>query len=228
MSYMRSEERARQILGCAKRVFAERGFHAANISHICAAAGIGRGTLYQYFANKRAVLEAILRETLERIRALMERQEAQATMGPFAPPEKVTRTAVIDFSARQLRELLQVAFEDDHTLRILLREAVGLDASVEQMLGEIDSTLIAIVERSLVASQRAGFVRELDARAVATMVVGGVEKLALAALRGAGPVDLDRLAHEATRLHAIGTLSDRLRREPHEHEGSHAPPAPKE
>jgi TetR/AcrR family fatty acid metabolism transcriptional regulator len=209
---MRSEERARQILGCAKRVFAERGFHAANISHICAAAGIGRGTLYQYFANKRAVLTAILRETLDRIRALMERQEAQ--QAAFAPPEKVARSVALEYSARQLRELLGVVFEDEHTLRILLREAVGLDASIEQMLGEIDSTLIAIVERSLIASQRAGYVRELDARAVATMVVGGVEKLALAALRGAGPVDLDVLAREATRLHAIGTLSDRLRLEP--------------
>jgi len=213
---MRSEERARQILGCAKRVFAERGFHAANISHICEAAGIGRGTLYQYFANKRAVLTAILRETLDRIRALMERQEAQMQGMPFAPPEKVTRTLAIEYSAHQLREVLQVVFDDEHTLRILLREAVGLDAAVEELLGEIDSTLIAIVERSLVASQRAGFVRELDVRAVATMVVGGVEKLALAALRGETPVDLDVLAREATRLHAIGTLSNRLKPEPAE------------
>src|SRR5688572_24426495 len=100
MSYMRSAERARQILGCAKRVFAERGFHAANISHICEAAGIGRGTLYQYFANKRAVLTAILRETLDRVRALMERQEAQALS--FPPAEMVTRSAAIEYSARQL------------------------------------------------------------------------------------------------------------------------------
>jgi AcrR family transcriptional regulator len=226
MSYMRSEERARQILGCAKRVFAQRGFHAANISHICEAAGIGRGTLYQYFANKRAVLTAILRETLDRIRALMERQEAQMQRTPFAPPEKVTRTAAIEYSARQLRELLQVVFEDEHTLRILLREAVGLDAAVEEILGEIDSTFIAIVERSLVASQRAGFVRELDARAVATMVGGGVEKPARAARRGETTVDLDVLAREATRLHAIGTLSSRLRpepTEPHELRPSDAP-----
>jgi AcrR family transcriptional regulator len=214
MTYMRSNERKRQILGCAKRVFAELGFHAANISHICKAAGIGRGTLYLYFQNKQAVLTEILRETLDRVRALMERQEAQ--LMPFAAPEQVTRSAAIALTARQLRELLGVVFEDEHTLRILLREAVGLDASIEAILGEIDSTLIAIVERSLVASQRAGFVRELDARAVATMVVGGVEKLALAALRGEGPVDLDVLAREAAGLHAIGTLSGRLKPEPAE------------
>jgi AcrR family transcriptional regulator len=211
MSYMRSEARQRQILTCAKRVFAERGFHAANVSHICEAAGIGRGTLYQYFPNKRAVMTAILRETLDRAKALMERQEREAP--PLAPPEKISRTMAIEFSARQLRELLEVVFADEHTLRIVLREAVGLDVGVETILGEIDAAAIAIVERSLVAAQAAGFVRLLDARAVATLVVGGVEKLALAALRGDVPVDLERLAREATRLHAIGTLSERLKPE---------------
>jgi len=206
---MRSEARQRQILHCAKRVFAERGFHAANISHICKAAGIGRGTLYQYFASKRSVLTAILKETLERVRALMERQSAEVES--YAPPEKITRSMAIEYSARQLRELLEVVFEDDDTLRILLREAVGLDVDVEKVLGEIDDTLISIVERSLIAAQHAGFIRALDAHAVATMVVGGVEKLALAALRSDAPVNLDVLAREAARLHAIGTLSERLK-----------------
>jgi AcrR family transcriptional regulator len=209
MSYMRSEARARQILDCAKQVFAERGFHAANISHICEAAGIGRGTLYQYFANKHSVLTAILRETLDRVRALMERQAAQQLGGP--PPEKVSRTAAIEFSAHQLREVLEVVFSDNATLRILLREAVGLDDVIEKLLGEIDDVLVGIVERSLRLSHAAGYTRELDARAVATMVVGGVEKLALAALRSDAPVDLEQLAREATWLHAVGILSDRLK-----------------
>ena len=207
MSYMRSEARHRQILACAKRVFAERGFHAANVSHICAAAKIGRGTLYLYFANKHAVLTAILRETLDRVRAVMERQQQEAIA---IAPEQMKRSQAIKFSARQLRELFAVVFDDEDTLRILLREAVGLDVEIEKLLGEIDEVLISIVERSVIAARAAGFVRELDVRAAATMIVGGLEKLALAALRSNAPIDLDALAYEATRLHAIGILSDRL------------------
>jgi AcrR family transcriptional regulator len=204
---MRSEARARQILSVAKRVFAERGFHAANISHVCEGAGIGRGTLYQYFANKRSLLTAILRETLDRVRAVMERQ----AMTTYSHPDKVSRADVIAFEAHRSRELFRVVFEDEHTLRILLREAVGLDVDVEKILAEIDDTLIAIVERDILSGQAAGFVRDLDARAVATLVVGGVEKLALAALRSDAPVDLDKLARESATLFAIGTLSNQLR-----------------
>jgi AcrR family transcriptional regulator len=202
---MRSEARQRQILACAKRVFAERGFHAANISHICEAAGIGRGTLYQYFTSKRSVLTAILRETLGRVKTLME-QQARETAYP--PPQRVTRSAAIAVSTEQLRRVLAVVFDDSDTLRIVLREAVGLDVEVEKLLGEIDEALISIVEHDIRRALAAGY---LDARAVATMVVGGIEKLGLAALRSDAPVDLDALAREAATLHAIGTLSDRLK-----------------
>ncbi len=208
MSYMRSEARQRQILSCAKRVFAERGYHAANVSHICEAAGIGRGTLYQYFANKRAVLTAILRETLERVRALMEQQSRETE---FPPPEQVSRRAAIKVTAHQLRRVLEVVFDDGDTLRILLREAVGIDVEAESLLAQIDEALIQIVENDIRRAQRAGIVRPLDARAVATLVVGGVEKLALAALRSLTPIDLETMSLEVAKVHAIGTLSDRLK-----------------
>jgi AcrR family transcriptional regulator len=208
---MRSEARQRQILECAKRVFAEKGFHAANVSHICAAAGIGRGTLYLYFANKKAVFTAIVRESLGRVQALMQSRRTRR----YPPPEALRRGDAIDWSAGQLRRVFEVVFQDERTLRILLREAVGLDMDVERLLGEIDDALIALVAADLAVSQAAGIVRaDLDPHLTATLMVGGAEKLALAALRNAEspePVDIGRLALETTRLHLVGILSDRVR-----------------
>jgi len=204
---MRSGARQRQILECAKRVFAERGFHAASVSHICAAAGIGRGTLYLYFPNKKAVFTAIVKECLDRVQALVGRRGA-----PMPAPESLRRGAVIEWSAGRLRRVFEAAFEDERTLRILLREAVGLDASIEALLGEIDDTLIGLVEADLRDAQAAGIARaDLDPRDTATLMVGGVEKLALAALRSERAIDIGRLALEASRLHLIGVLSDRVR-----------------
>jgi AcrR family transcriptional regulator len=204
---MRSEARQRQILECAKKVFAERGFHAANISHICAEAGIGRGTLYQYFPNKKSVFTALLRETAERVRAFMvARREGMR----WPRPERLRREAVIAWTGDRLRELIEVAFTDERMLRIILREAVGLDMDVESILSQIDDALIAIVEQDLRASIEAGIVRDLDPKVAATLIVGGVEKLLVAALRGDEPVDMDRLAREIARMHLTGTLSERV------------------
>jgi len=207
MSYMRSAERQRHILDSAKKVFAERGFHAANVSHICAEAGIGRGTLYLYFRNKKSVFEAILRETLARVRALIDSQRPLE----LPPPETLRRRDVVAWSSRKLHAILQAVFEDERTLRILLREAGGLDVDIERVLGEIDDGLIRVIAEDLAAAQRAGIVRDIDARVQATLMVGGIEKLALAALRSDEPVDLRALAREVARFHATGSIADRVR-----------------
>ena len=52
---MGKPERRQQILTVARDVFARRGYHAAKIDDIVAAAGIARGTFYLYFEDKRAI-----------------------------------------------------------------------------------------------------------------------------------------------------------------------------
>jgi AcrR family transcriptional regulator len=53
-----AEERRLQILDTALDVFASKGFAAASIKDIAAAAGISQGLLYHYFNSKEALLEA--------------------------------------------------------------------------------------------------------------------------------------------------------------------------
>lgn len=52
--------RRSQILDAAAIVFSEKGFHPTTIKDIAHQAGIADGTIYNYFANKSALLIAIL------------------------------------------------------------------------------------------------------------------------------------------------------------------------
>jgi len=52
--------RRAQILEAAAKVFAEKGFHPTTIKDIAKEAGIADGTIYNYFANKPALLIGIL------------------------------------------------------------------------------------------------------------------------------------------------------------------------
>lgn len=60
------------IVDAAAKTFAKKGYHAATIADLAAAAGLGKGTLYLYFANKEAVAEAMVdryfRNMAERLR----------------------------------------------------------------------------------------------------------------------------------------------------------------
>jgi AcrR family transcriptional regulator len=57
----------RQILDGARKVFMDLGFDGASMNEIARSAGVSKGTLYVYFADKNRLFEAIVaEESLER------------------------------------------------------------------------------------------------------------------------------------------------------------------
>ena len=52
----------RQILDGARKMFMDLGFDGASMGEIAKAAGVSKGTLYVYFADKCALFEAIVEE----------------------------------------------------------------------------------------------------------------------------------------------------------------------
>jgi AcrR family transcriptional regulator len=56
----RAQETVRVLLDGAARVLAERGYAGANTNRIAEAAGVSVGTLYEYFAHKDAVYDALI------------------------------------------------------------------------------------------------------------------------------------------------------------------------
>jgi AcrR family transcriptional regulator len=72
----RAEARRTQILDAAEECVREYGFHRASISKISQASGMGAGHIYHYFANKEAIVAAIVARELERV--LMLTAEVQA------------------------------------------------------------------------------------------------------------------------------------------------------
>ena len=47
------------ILQSARQVFMEKGYHAATSEEIAKVAGIGKGTIYQYFASKKDIYDEV-------------------------------------------------------------------------------------------------------------------------------------------------------------------------
>ena len=56
-----------QIIEGARRVFIEMGFDAASMNDITRAAGVSKGTIYVYFANKEELFEALIEDERHRI-----------------------------------------------------------------------------------------------------------------------------------------------------------------
>jgi AcrR family transcriptional regulator len=60
----------RRMLGAALEVFAERGYNAATVEDIVAAAGVARATFYLHFKNKMEIVECLTEEVHPGVLAL--------------------------------------------------------------------------------------------------------------------------------------------------------------
>src|SRR6266481_2976125 len=77
----------RQILDGARKVFMDLGFDGASMNEIARAAGVSKGTLYVYFADKNRLFEAIVEgEALEHGQVVFNFDHARdvaTTLGEF-------------------------------------------------------------------------------------------------------------------------------------------------
>ena len=162
---MDKTERRQQILINARDVFAKRGYHAAKIDDIVAAAGVARGTFYLYFEDKRAIFEEIVDKTFARLGAAVMRVETDDAANVQPQVEE------------NIRRIVHALLEDPATTKILLSDAVGLDPAFDRKLLFFYEEVGKLLEASLVDGQERGIVAAGDARVFAIMTLGAVKEL---------------------------------------------------
>jgi AcrR family transcriptional regulator len=154
------------VLACARKVFAGKGYHAAGVADIIREAGVARGTFYLYFESKRAIFDELLGLLFAELEGHIHR------IDPAAGAEG---------SALEMLEIVGRVFDallrHRDVTRILLREAVGLDAGFDRKLGEFYERLAGLIERSLRSGREMGLVRDIDPRLASLMILGAIKQL---------------------------------------------------
>ena len=122
-------DRHAAILREAATLFAERGFSGVSLEDIGGAVGVSGPALYRHFANKQALLGAILVEVSERLLA-----GGQSVRSAHEHPGDQLDAIIafhVEFALRdadvirvQDRDLASLSDDDRHTVRRLQREYV--------------------------------------------------------------------------------------------------------
>ena len=159
-------ERRAQILARARDVFAKRGYHAAKIEDIVAAAKVARGTFYLYFEDKRGVFVELVDRFLARLHLAILR------IDPRDPSRSV---------AAQIREnivrVLTLFLQDRAMTKILLTDAPGLDADFDRKLRAVYEEVLNLLAGSFTEGQTLGIVAAGDTRVFAYLTVGAIKEL---------------------------------------------------
>jgi len=165
----RTERRRQALLDSASRVFARQGYHRTLISDIVADAGVGQGTFYRHFHDKREIFEALFDILLGKVAAQFEEMENR-------PPESAQ-----DFqsaSQEAYRRMATVLDENRDLASLLLREGRSIDPEFQRRLDAVLEAFKLLAQGFLDHAVGKGFVRSFRTDIVAHAIVGLVIAMA--------------------------------------------------
>jgi AcrR family transcriptional regulator len=165
----RKDARPQELLAAALDLFVERGYAATRLDDVAAQAGVSKGTLYLYFANKEDLFKAVVREHL--VPVLGETEEA------------------IDqyqgHSSELLREIIMAWWTrvGDTKLsgltKLMIAESGNFPEVAQFFHDEIILRGNAMIEHTLERGMRLGEMRKLDPVEVTQVIVAPVMMLML-------------------------------------------------
>ena len=152
----RAEHRQR-LLDAAAAEFAAKGLDGARVDDISLAAGLGKGTIYNYFESKHEVFREVVLAWFTRI---------TSTLEPV-PEDAPIREQLLSV----LRADMQVSSEIEDFARVMYREALRPDRDeVAALLPAVDPSDEAI-EAAIRRGQEAGEIRTDRSAAELTRVI---------------------------------------------------------
>lgn len=173
-----------RILNAGRVTLIERGYEGASTNRIAAAAGISPGSLYQYFANKEAVIAAVVDRYGDQIAARVT-AHLSTQIGGSGERERIRETigTLLDSMAEQ-PELLRALIEQTPRLGLGYKAA-----AFEDRVGEL-----------AMAHVRLRSVSVGSARTTIWLLVRAVEHLTIRYLLDRPPIDRDEFLDEITTL----------------------------
>jgi AcrR family transcriptional regulator len=154
----------RQILAAATGVFSKYGYEKTSIARICAAVGIARGTLYQYFRDKQSLFRALVDEQVEQIQHFVEPIDWQAS--DFPEPERVLY--------QRLLLIFELIHDHEDVFRLMVREARARNPETEDRVRKGQREILSAMAAGFQAGARAGHYDCSDPEFTAAYLLGGI------------------------------------------------------
>lgn len=172
-----TDRRREEIYHAAMKVFAEHGFRDASVAQVASELGVGHGTIYRYFDNKRAIVEYVLNRAIMRLTSVVTQEPPNVTNSADEYREQVGRIG---------RALFKLFIDEPNLAVVLFFIAGEVDSELrDQVRGAFD-LIAAGTELYLRNGIEKGFLDpELDTFATACAINGmifeGARRVHLAA-----------------------------------------------
>jgi AcrR family transcriptional regulator len=166
----KGQRRKQQIIDTAKQMFLEQGFQSSHIGQVCDKLNIARGTVYQYFGNKREILYAILDDVEEQIADIFDTDDLLDYL-----KTNPVKDAISTFNADRMSRCLKTLIAEPIVIKLIFKEIPGTDDEVTDKVGKFVDNLTRILVHDIEELRARNYLRKTaNAEVVAKIIIGGV------------------------------------------------------
>jgi TetR/AcrR family fatty acid metabolism transcriptional regulator len=166
----KGERRKQQIVDTAKQMFIDKGFQSTHIGQVCEKLDIARGTVYQYFRNKKEILYAILEDVLENIEDIFDQDDFNEFFSSSPSSDQV-----LEFINRRLLSCITVLLGEPIVIKLIYKEIIGVDEDVNEQVVKSIAAIEKLVAREVEELMAKGIYKtNLNPKVTASMIIGGV------------------------------------------------------
>jgi AcrR family transcriptional regulator len=189
-------KRRNELLQAARRVFARKGFHAANVADVAAEARVSQGTVYHYFDSKEELLMAVF-EAWE-----MDHLQQELKRSLEAEPTAAGRLTLVAHAAAQrlgtASDLLsaQVEFWSHIPRHAAIRKGF------RRLFAQVAAEVAQIIQHGI----ESGEFRSVDANMLARLVIATYDGLLLQWLADKKAIDWQSSVNTLTTVMLQGLL----------------------
>lgn len=166
----KGQKRKQQIIDTAKEMFIQNGFQSTHIGQVCEKLNIARGTVYQYFGNKREILYAILESVEEQIDDILDPDDLR----DFLKTNPVQKS-VLKFVTERLTECINAILNEPIVIKLVFKDIVGIDEEVVARVYKFLEYITKAVTRDTDEIKKKGvYKKTVHAEITALMLIGAL------------------------------------------------------
>ena len=189
-----SKDKREAIIAAAERIFSRKGFFQAKVEEIAAEAGVGKGTVYEYFSSKEDVFKEMVIHITQDIKLdfLGKDDFASST-------EEIKK--IIEENLKFVRKHKSMA-------RMLMQEHMTVSDEVFQYMKEIKNEGLKSLEDIIVDGIKKGeFRQDINSMVTAHLILGAIMSLSGDIIQGDDAISVMDLTDNVIEMMLYGIAS---------------------
>lgn len=161
--------RKQQITDAAKAMFMEKGYQNTHIGELCERLKIARGTVYQYFNNKKEIIYNVVDNVKSQVEVALDFESLKSYLSAYPIGD------IKEIINKRLFDCVKILIGEPIMVKLIFKEMQVIDGDIIAYVNKAVETIVRDLAEEITMLQKMNYFRsDLEPFMASNILVGGV------------------------------------------------------